>query len=79
MLDRVDGQVSIEYQSKILPFKLFSQQETNGEVVNSKEIDRFLNKVNNHRKVSIHHPWKQEGRAEAKKREFQSPTVGGAV
>ena len=39
VLERLDGQISIEHQGRQLPFKLFSEQEANGEVINSKEID----------------------------------------
>lgn len=79
MLEGLDGQVSIEHQGKPLPFKLFSQQEANGEVVHSKEIDRFVNKINHHKKPSTNHPWIQEGRVEARVRRSQSISSGGRV
>ena len=72
VLERLGGKIILEYQGKHLPYKLFGEQETNGKEVTSKEIDRFLNHVSTYKKVSNSHPWKQEGRAEAKRREFQA-------
>lgn len=72
VLEGLDGQISIEYQEKSLPFKLFAEQEANSEIINSKEIDRFLNRSAKHKKVSVDHPWNQKRRAEVKMKEYQS-------
>ena len=76
VLEGPDGKIGIEYQGRPLSFKLFSQQEVNGEIVNSKEIDRFINKAKNHKKVSINHPWNQQGRAEAKRKNSNQQELG---
>ena len=70
VIERLDGEVRIEYKGKYLPFKIHTFQECVGKEVNSKELDQFL-KEKKPRTVRPDHPWKQEGRAEAKKREFQ--------
>lgn len=69
VLEGLNGKIDIEYQGRKLLFKLFSEQEVNGEVVTSKEIDRFLSRSHKHVKPSIHHPWNQQARAERKIRE----------
>jgi len=71
VLEKLDGQISLEYQGKYLPFKLFAEQEVNGEIVNSKELNRVINRRNKYRKVSINHPWNQQGRAEAKRKKYE--------
>ncbi len=57
VIECLGGEIYIEYKGKYLPFKIHSQQEFNGNEVNSKEMDRFLKKKKN-RKVPSHHPWK---------------------
>lgn len=57
ILESLDGKISIEYKGKKLPFKIYSEQEFLGGIVNSKEIDRFLQEPTK-RKVSNQHPWK---------------------
>jgi hypothetical protein len=72
----IDGDVFIEYNGKNLPFKILSEQEIGGKVVDSKEIDVFF-KEKKKRKVPYDHPWKQQGRAEAKmKKDKAAPCVG---
>jgi transposase len=59
--------ISINYQGKPLAYCEYGSQEGNGQVVDSKEIDRFL-KDKQERKPGRNHPWLQEGRVEAKQR-----------
>ena len=59
--------ISINYQGKSLAYCEYASQESNGQVVDSKEIDRFL-KDKQQRKPGRNHPWLQEGRVEAKQR-----------
>jgi hypothetical protein len=59
--------ISINYQGKPLAYSEYAKQVSNSQVVDSKEIDRFL-KDKRARKLSRYHPWLQEGRVEAKKR-----------
>ena len=54
VLETLKGEISIEYQGKPLQFQQYAQQEFQGEVVTSKEIDRFL-KEKTHRKLSHNH------------------------
>ena len=79
ILEGLDQRIIIEYQGKPLPFKLFSQQEVNGKIVNSKEIDRFLNKTNKYRKQSTNHPWNQEVRVKIRDRASQLIRSGGGI
>jgi hypothetical protein len=64
------GQIYIEYKGKYLPFKIHSQQEFKGKEVDSKQINSFLKKPKE-REIPFHHPWKQQGRAEAKIKQYQ--------
>jgi hypothetical protein len=61
VLEGADGRISIEYNGHPLSFKEYAKQQSNGEEVNSKEIDRFLREKKMH-KISFYHPWLQEGR-----------------
>lgn len=70
VLESPDGKISIEYKGKSLKFKEFLKQISNGKEISSKEIDSFLRKAKE-RKVSYRHPWKQQGRAQAKMKEYQ--------
>ena len=40
--ENLKGEISIEYQGKLLKFQQYAHQEFQGEVIHSKEIDRFL-------------------------------------
>lgn len=66
----MDGEVHIEHNGKNLPFKVFSKQECSGKTVDSKEIDSFF-REKKIRKVSYNHPYNQQGRAEAKIRQYR--------
>ena len=70
VIKSLEGRIYIGYKNKYLPFKIHSYQEFRGEEINSKEIDRFL-KDAKERRVDYKHPWKQEGRAEARIREYR--------
>ena len=59
ILEGPQGTISIEYHGKPLPFRKFGQQEFTGEIVSSKEIDRFLREKTAREKVSSCHPWKR--------------------
>jgi len=54
VLESVNGEIFIEYQGKPLKFQRYCQQECQGQVVSSKEIDRFL-KEKTQRKLPHHH------------------------
>ena len=58
VLEGLGGGISIEHRGKLLPFREYAQQEFVGEIVNSKEIDRFLKRKKRGRKPSNKHPWK---------------------
>ena len=62
ILEGLQGEITIEHRGKPLPFRKFIEQEFTGEIVSSKEIDRFLSKKTMRRKVSHNHPWKKQGR-----------------
>jgi hypothetical protein len=70
IIECLDGKIFIEYRGKYLPFTIHSQQEFVGDEIPSKEINRFLRETRN-RKVSYVHPWKQQGRAEFKMRQYK--------
>jgi hypothetical protein len=74
----VEGEVYIEYKGKNLPFKIFSNQESSGQIVDSKEIDRFFQEKKI-RKVSYDHPYNKQGRAEAKMRQYRKALQRGIV
>jgi len=66
VLEGPQGEISIEYQGNPLPFREYGQQEFTGKIVSSKEIDLFLREKPARKKVSRHHPWKQEGQRRLK-------------
>jgi hypothetical protein len=66
----LEKEMSIEYKGKDLSFRSICEQEVKGQEVDSKRIDNFL-KTKKAVKVSIHHPWSQEGRAIAKINDFK--------
>ena len=68
--------MSINYRGNPLKYHEYSRQISNGSEVNSKEIDRFLKVTHERKKVSRHHSWLQEGRAEARKREYMYSRSG---
>jgi hypothetical protein len=61
VLERFNGEVEIEHKGQAIGFREFYKQEYQGEIVTSKEVERFL-RGKHARKVSKDHPWKQEGR-----------------
>lgn len=77
IIKTLDGEVYIEHNGKNLPFKVLSQQEICGKVVDSKKIDTFF-KEKKTRKVPFDHPWNQEGRARAKMKQYKMASQGGA-
>jgi len=60
IIKTIDGEVYIEHNGKNLPFKVFSQQEICGKIVDSKKIDTFF-KEKKIKKVPFSHPWKKGG------------------
>ena len=66
----------IEHKGKNLPFKVLSQQEVCGKVVDSKKIDTFF-KEKKARKIPFDHPWRREGRAKAKIKQYKAASQGG--
>lgn len=71
IIKAINGRVYIEHNGKNLPFKIFSEQKAYGNIVNPKQIDTFL-KEKKTRKVPHTHPWKQQGRAEARKKKHEA-------
>ena len=69
VLKKLDGTLLVKYKDKILPVVEYFKQPYNGQIVNSKEIDQFLGDKKKD-SISPHHPWNQQGRAEAKRRVF---------
>ncbi len=65
----IDGEVHIEHKGENLPFKILTQQTVCGKEVNSKGIDIFL-KEKKKRTVPDFHPWKQQGRAIAIRKQY---------
>ena len=59
-------EIAIEYRGKPLRFRKFIEQEFTGEVVSSKEIDRFLSKKPMRRKAPYNHPWKKQTESKIK-------------
>lgn len=75
VIKSIDGEVYIEHNGKELPFKIYSQQEVSGKVVDPKELDTFFNE-RKRKKPSYTHPWNMEGRARAKMKEYtMQPTT----
>lgn len=67
VLRKLDGTVLVKYKEQILPVVEYWKQAHNGDIVNSKEIDRFLREKKTV-EMSRYHPWIQEGRFSAQKR-----------
>jgi transposase len=57
VIEELSGEISIEYRGRALPFQRYYEQEFQGEIVGSKEIDRFLRKTG--RKIDHKHPWRR--------------------
>jgi transposase len=74
VIRKLDGSILVKYKGAPLPVVEYFKQPHNGKIVSSKEIERFL-RVKRRPKVSRHHPWMQEGRAEIR-REFFKAGVG---
>lgn len=71
VLKKLDGMVQVNYKEKNLPVVEYFKQPYNGGTVDSKDLDRFLRgrKITH---ASQHHPWNQQGRAEARGREINA-------
>jgi hypothetical protein len=76
IIKTIEGEIYIEHNGKNLPFKVFSQQEFSGKIVDSKKIDTFF-KEKKKIKVSFSHPWSKEGRARAKMNQYKMASQGG--
>ena len=57
VLEGIQGDITIEYRGKAVPFARYSQQEFTGEIVDSKEVDNFM-KPKKERKPDADHPWR---------------------
>ena len=66
---RLDGSLFFEYQGKSLPVRKYAEQQSFGPEVSSKELEYYFQKRNT-RKVPESHPWRQEGRAAKRQREY---------
>ncbi len=66
----LNGERFVKYKDKYLRFELLSQQECTGKIVDSRSIDHFF-KESKKKEVPRDHPWLQQGRAEAKMREYK--------
>jgi len=69
VIEQLDGRIFLEYKGKDMPFKLYAEQQFQGKVVSSKEIDKFLREKIPY-KVAYDHRWNQQGRAERKQKEL---------
>lgn len=76
IIQGIDGEVYIEHNGKDLPFTVFSKQPACGKIIDPKGIDTFF-REKTVRCVSDNHPWKQQGRAEARKRWYIATSFGG--
>jgi hypothetical protein len=70
VIETLEGRIYLVHKGRYLPFKIHFQQQCKGNEVNAKEIDRFL-KIHKKRIVTNNHPWRQEGNAERKLRQYQ--------
>lgn len=71
VLRKLDGSILAKYRGKNLPIVEYFKQPHNGCVIDSKVLDRFL-KDKRVVEISQHHPWVQQGRAEARRRAYIS-------
>ena len=78
IITTLEGEIFIEHNGKDLPFKIFSKQEVSGKVIGSKSIDSFF-KEKKERKVPDDHPWKKQGRAANKMKQYKTASQGGNV
>ena len=76
IIKTLDGEMYIEHNGKNLPFKVLSQQEFCGKVIDSKKIDTFF-KEKKAREIPFDHPWRREGRAGAKIKQYKAASQGG--
>ena len=76
IIKTLDGGVYIEHNGKNLPFKVHSQQEACGKIVDFKKIDTFF-KEKKTRTVPSDHPWNKEGRAREKIKQYKMASQGG--
>lgn len=70
VLKQLNGEIILDYNGKKLSFVKFNEQEFNGEIIESKKVNEFIDKPI--KKVPYNHVWNQEGRAEQKRRMYQS-------
>ena len=57
--ENLQGEINIKYREKPLKFREYGKQEFMGEIVNSKEIEKFLREKPARKKVPSYHPWKR--------------------
>jgi len=76
IIKTLEGEVYIEYNGKNLTFKVFSQQEICGKIIDSKKIGIVFREKKT-RTVPFNHPWKQEGRAKTKMNQYKIASQGG--
>lgn len=70
IITTLEGEIFIEHNGKDLPFKILSKQEVSGKVIDCKKIDSFF-KEKKERKVPDDHPWKKQGRAANKMKQYE--------
>lgn len=70
MLKKLDGTILVKYKEQTLPVVEYLKQPHNGDIVNSKEIDRFL-KEKKVVEMSQYHPWMQEVRVNDRRTAFR--------
>ena len=76
IITTLDGEIFIEHNGKDLPYKIHSKQTASGKVIGSKSIDTFF-KEKKERKVPDDHPWKKQGRAAHKMKQYKTASQGG--
>ena len=74
VIRKLDGNIQMKYNEKKLPIVEYFKQPHNGDIVNSKEIERFL-KTKKNIAPKHNHPWIQEGLAKA--RRYSSKSTQG--
>jgi hypothetical protein len=73
VLELITGDIFLEYKGKLLSFKKYSEQEYSGQIIPSREMNELAKKSKSTPKpVVYNHPWKQEGRAEKRRRAYQN-------
>lgn len=69
VVKKLDGQILVKYRGQTLPVVEYFKQPHNGDIVDSKELVLFQHEK---KIVSEYHPWKQQARAEARKRAWKA-------